>query len=220
MLCHKIMSPASPLPSLKFGEQFVLLVQSFYDSHKLCPCLLSKLCIWSPRQIVKSLIRRHSFFFFFPLALQSHSVSGENTVECVCFSKISSSSSSRIKRCDSSGVLVFAVSLRLTVGLSSRAVGVAEGQQSRLHQLREENILPDQNKLSVLLSSLTSVCLNPSIRLLHNTEDWNHQTCGEGRGENNKRILLMSGFYCRWSQHSLSLIDSTHVDCIYCGYSL
>lgn len=69
--------------------------------------------------------------------------------------------------------------LRLTVSLCGWAVRVAEGQQRRLHQLREENILPDQDKLGVLLSSFASVCLDASIRLLHHTEDRNHQTCGE-----------------------------------------
>lgn len=85
------------------------------------------------------------------------------------------------------------VSLWLTVGLCGWAVRVAEGQQSRLHQLREENILPDQDKLCLLLSSLTSVCLNPSIwLLLHHTEDWDHQTCrGRKQQQGSFKIWLL-----------------------------
>lgn len=95
------------------------------------------------------------------------------------------------------------VSLWLTVGLCGRAVGVAEGQQSRLHQLREEDILPDQDKLCVLLSSLTPVCLNPSIRLLHHTEDWDHQTCG-GRKQQEDSLkiwILLSVITTRFIPH-------------------
>lgn len=71
-------------------------------------------------------------------------------------------------------------------------MGVTEGEQSCLHQLREENILSDQNKLRMLISSIKSVCLSPLIRLLHNTEDGDRQTCGgvqKGKEENKKDCL-------------------------------
>lgn len=75
----------------------------------------------------------------------------------------------------------FKMRSRLTVCLSSWTVGVTERDESRLHQLGEEDILPDEYKLCMLLSSLTYIWLNPSIWLLHNTEDWNHQTCPSGK---------------------------------------
>ena len=73
--------------------------------------------------------------------------------------------------------------LRLTVGLRRRAVRVAERQQGRLHQLGEEDVLPDQDELGVFLPSLEPVRLDPPVRLLHHTEDGNHQTCGGREGE-------------------------------------
>lgn len=54
---------------------------------------------------------------------------------------------------------------------------VAEGQQGRLHQLREKDVLPDQHKLRMLLPALASVRLSASVRLLHHAEDGDQQTC-------------------------------------------
>lgn len=100
------------------------------------------------------------------------------------------------------------------MGLSCRAVGVAEGQQSRLHQLREEDVLPDQDELCMLLSSLASVRLNPSVRLLHHTEDWNHQTCRGGKQQEDSSWvwLLLSLITAQFILHR-----QQHVDPIYCG---
>lgn len=96
----------------------------------------------------------------------------------------------------------------LTVGLCSWAVRVAEGEQGRLHQLREEDVLPDQHELCVLLSPVASLRRHASVRLLHHAEDGNHQTCAAEREEETAvRFLLMSGFNCAWSQNSWSITD-------------
>lgn len=76
--------------------------------------------------------------------------------------------------------------------LGSRTVGVAQGKKSRLHQLREEDVLPDQNKLCVFLSTLT-IWDHPSIHLLHYAEDWNHQTCMKIEHENTKTMAKRLG---------------------------
>lgn len=64
----------------------------------------------------------------------------------------------------------------LTTCLCSRGVWVPESNQCRLHQLREEDVLTHQHKLSVAVAARLAVRGHAPVRMLDHTVNWDHQT--------------------------------------------
>lgn len=67
----------------------------------------------------------------------------------------------------------------LTTCLNRRAVGVPEGHERRLHQLREEDIFTDQHKLGVMVAAALAV--TGWLCMLHHAEHRDHQTWNNNR---------------------------------------
>ncbi len=64
----------------------------------------------------------------------------------------------------------------LTTCLYSWAVRVTQSDQCCLYQLREEDILTNQHKLSMAVGMPLTVTSYARICMLHHTVDWDHQT--------------------------------------------
>lgn len=77
-----------------------------------------------------------------------------------------------------------------TLGLSSGAVGVAQGQERGLHQLAEKHVFSHQDELGVLLSV---VIFQRAVQLLHHTEDRNHQTWEDTIQQQNTDVTRQTG---------------------------
>lgn len=89
-----------------------------------------------------------------------------------------------------------------TFSLGCRAVRVAQREESHLNQLIEEHVLPDQNKLRVLLSAVE---LYGVLIVLHHTEHWQHITYNM---QHRTSLTLMYSFS---HMYSLFVIVTFHI---------
>ncbi|TNN70247.1 hypothetical protein EYF80_019461 [Liparis tanakae] len=64
--------------------------------------------------------------------------------------------------------------------MSATVASGASSDERRLHQLREEDILVDQHKLSVAVAVTPAVArhahAHAHVHVLHHAVDWDHQT--------------------------------------------